>query len=120
MHISINDILATRLETSMKEKITETMHKIEKLGLKEEEFQKIFKRLSDTELALLEQINALPRLAESELRRLLVIVDKIYHQLQATMTPPGKDTPRWHSDLFIPAQSDGIFYSNNKERMMAR
>lgn len=114
------DFLATRLETAMKKQITETMHKIEKLGLKEEEYQHIFKRLSDTELALLEQINALHRLAESELRRLLAIVDKIYHQLQATLSPPSKNSPSWPADRLIPAQSDSIFYSNNQERMMAR
>ncbi|MBF0192231.1 MAG: hypothetical protein HQL99_13985 [Magnetococcales bacterium] len=63
------------------------MSKIEKLGLTENEFKRILGRLSDTELALLEQMAALHRLAESELRRLLAIVDKVYTQLNESCRP---------------------------------
>ncbi|MBF0272213.1 MAG: hypothetical protein HQL98_09140 [Magnetococcales bacterium] len=71
----------------MRQRIHETMSKIEQLGLTENEFKRILGRLSDTELALLEQMAALHRLAESELRRLLAIVDKVYVQLTECCKP---------------------------------
>ncbi|MEO5345021.1 MAG: hypothetical protein H7834_01425 [Magnetococcus sp. YQC-9] len=73
----------------MKQRINETLQKIEQLGLSEIEFKRILGRLSDTELALLEQLTALHRLAESELRRLLVVVEKIHKQLIDTFRPDG-------------------------------
>ncbi|MBF0212770.1 MAG: hypothetical protein HQM00_04290 [Magnetococcales bacterium] len=74
----------------MKQHIHETMSKIEQLGLTEREFKRILARLSDTELALLEQMTALHRLAESEVRRLQVIVDKVYQQLVESFRPAGQ------------------------------
>ncbi|MBF0613773.1 MAG: hypothetical protein G8237_07890 [Magnetococcales bacterium] len=68
----------------MRQRINETMNKIEQLGLTEAEFKRILSRLSDTELALLEQLTAMHRLAESEMRRLQAIVEKVYQQLQET------------------------------------
>ncbi|MBF0417880.1 MAG: hypothetical protein HQL86_06500 [Magnetococcales bacterium] len=73
----------------MKQRINETLHQIELLGLSETEFKRILSRLSDTELALLEQLTALHRLAESELRRLLVVVEKVHKQLIDTFRPDG-------------------------------
>ncbi|MBF0627805.1 MAG: hypothetical protein HQL91_06240 [Magnetococcales bacterium] len=73
----------------MRQQIQETMNKIEQLGLTEQEFKRILTRLSDTELALLEQMTALHRLAESEMRRLQAIVEKVYVQLQQTFRPDG-------------------------------
>ncbi|MBF0439074.1 MAG: hypothetical protein HQL93_08125 [Magnetococcales bacterium] len=78
----------------MKQTIQETMNKIEKLGLTEKEFTKILSRLSDAELALLEQLTAIHRLAESELRRLSVIVEKIYTQLIDTFCQ-GNSSPAY-------------------------
>ncbi|MBF0165468.1 MAG: hypothetical protein HQL97_01605 [Magnetococcales bacterium] len=73
----------------MKQRINETLHKIEQLGLSESEFKRILSRLSDTELSLLEQLTALHRLAESELRRVLAIVEKVHKQLIDTFRPDG-------------------------------
>lgn len=73
----------------MKQRINETLQKIEHLGLTESEFKRILSRLSDTELALLEQLTALHRLAESELRRVLAIVEKVHKQLLETFRPDG-------------------------------
>ncbi len=68
----------------MKQQINEIMLRIEKLGLKEHEYTQILSRLNDGELALLEQLNTLYRLTETELERLLELVKKINRQLQET------------------------------------
>jgi hypothetical protein len=70
-------------------KINSTMENIQKMGHSEAEYTHVFRLLNDSELALLEKMERLHALEDSELDSLYAVVNKIMNTLRAKFPKPG-------------------------------
>jgi hypothetical protein len=73
----------------MIQKINSTLEDIQKMGLSETEYTQVFRLLNDSELALLEKMESLHRLQETELSMINILVNKIMHMLETKFNKPG-------------------------------
>ncbi|MBF0454302.1 MAG: hypothetical protein HQL72_05715 [Magnetococcales bacterium] len=65
------------------------MNKIQKMGHTELEYTQVFQLLNDSELALLEKMDMLHRLQETELNMIHALVNKIVGMLNRKFPKPG-------------------------------
>ena len=65
------------------------MDNIKKMGHSDEEYTQVFQLLNDAELALLEKMESLHRLQDSELSMLHILVNKIKSILSKKFPKPG-------------------------------